>query len=148
MLHHRIPTGAPTCHAWTRAHTPGVGNASVGVLPRIGLDRAQAVAAAPPGRLGQVTGLFLRHAHNVRHLCVAPDVPHFSMSVWPPTSGGLGLVVDAGGDVEQVQDLLLQVAELGLVGLDDVVVCVDELVACEVVEDFQDPWRTRCGAVA
>jgi len=50
--------------------------------------------------------------------------------------------------VEEVQDLLLQVAELGLEGLDDVVVGVDELVACEVVEDLQDPWRTRCGAVA
>ena len=76
------------------------------------------------------------------------DVPHFSQAIWPPTSGDLDLVVDAGGDVEQVQDLLLQVAELWLEGLDDVVLCVDELVACEVVEDLQDPWRTRCWAVA
>ena len=86
-----------------------------------------------------------RYATNTT---IVADVPHFSQAIWPPTSGDLDLVVDAGGDVEQVQDLLLQVAELWLEGLDDVVVGVDELVACEVVEDLQDPWRTRCWAVA
>ena len=33
------------------------------------------------------------------------DVPHFRYAIWPPTSGDLDPVVDAGGDVEQVQEL-------------------------------------------
>ena len=36
------------------------------------------------------------------------DVPHFSESIWTPTSWGIDRAVDAGRDVEEVQDLLLQ----------------------------------------
>jgi hypothetical protein len=37
-----------------------------------------------------------RFEENRTHLS---DVPHFSRSIWAPTSGGVGRAVDAGGDV-------------------------------------------------
>ena len=45
---------------------------------------------------------------------VTTDVPHFSIAFWPPTSGGIVGGVDAGWDVKQVQDLLLQVGQPGV----------------------------------
>lgn len=75
------------------------------------------------------------------------DVPHFSRGVWPPTSGAVAGVVDVGGDVQEVEHLLLQWGEFGLEGLHYLAVLVDELVTLDVVEDLQDPGRAGGGAV-
>ena len=71
--------------------------------------------------------------------------PHFADSVQRHFRDG---AVGAGGDVEQVEDLLLQVGELGVEGAQHLTVGGGELVAGDAGEDLEDPGGGGCGAAA
>ena len=75
------------------------------------------------------------------------DVPHFSKSIYAPTSTGACTGVDARRHVQQLEHLLLQRCELRLKALHDLALA-DQLMAPHVAEDLEDAGRAGAGTVA
>ena len=76
---------------------------------------------------------------------VEPRFPHFAESFRRDFGGG---VVDAGGDVEEVEDLLLEVGEVGVEGAQHGAVWVGEFVAGDAGGDLEDAGGGWGGAAA
>jgi len=74
------------------------------------------------------------------------DVPHFSKSIYAPTSSGACPGVDARRHVQQLEHLLLERRELRLEALHDLALA-DEFVALHVVEDLEDAGGAGAGTV-
>ena len=71
--------------------------------------------------------------------------PHFADSFqWHVGDGAVG----AGGDVEQVEDVALQVGEFGVEGAQHLTVGGGEFVAGDAGEALEDPCGGRRGAAA
>src|SRR5260370_41746241 len=79
-----------------------------------------------------------------------PDLPHFSVELSPGLAGGgpgfRGSAIDGGGDAGEVQDLQLQLGELGFEDLDEVPGGVAELVPGDVGGELEDPGAGGGGA--